>query len=137
MMLAAPELVIAEIVELLHEVEVASELQHRMLTKRVMRGEKGSEFETRHDVSLKLWLLFLSASLVSQAPRGFNAATGGAAMHFPVRAASSMSIGFAGRKLVLPEAKIAVVSALIPSKRHPAGGQPAIPVLMRNSLLSR
>jgi hypothetical protein len=49
-MLAAPELVIAELVKLLHKIEVAAELQHRMLAERMMRGEKGSEFETRHDV---------------------------------------------------------------------------------------
>jgi hypothetical protein len=47
MMLAAPELVIAEIVELLDEVEIPAELQHRMLADRVMRGEKGSEFQAR------------------------------------------------------------------------------------------
>jgi hypothetical protein len=49
-MLAAPELIIAEIVELLDEIQVAAELQHRMLADRVMRGEKGSEFEARHEV---------------------------------------------------------------------------------------
>src|ERR1700675_4491213 len=48
MMLATPELVIAERVELLDEIEVAAELQHRMLADRMMRGEKGSEFEARH-----------------------------------------------------------------------------------------
>ena len=47
-MLAAPELVKAEIVELLDEGEVAAELQHRMLADRVMRGEEGSELEARH-----------------------------------------------------------------------------------------
>ena len=50
-MLAAPELVIAEIVELLHEIEVAAELQQRVLAEGVMWGEEGSEFQTRHDVS--------------------------------------------------------------------------------------
>src|ERR1700748_1935918 len=49
-MLAAPELVIAEFVELLHEIEVAAELQGRMLADRVMRGEEGSEFQAGHDV---------------------------------------------------------------------------------------
>src|SRR5262245_26911931 len=83
MMLAAPELVIAELVELLHEIEVASELQRRMLADRVMRGEEGSEFEARHGVSLKLSLLFLSGSLVSYPRHGFNATASGAAMHFP------------------------------------------------------
>ena len=46
-MLAAPEFVIAERVELLDEVEIAAELQHRMLADRVMRGEKGAEFQAR------------------------------------------------------------------------------------------
>jgi hypothetical protein len=50
-MLAAPELVIAEIVELLDEIEIPAELQHRMLADRVMRGEKGSELQARHMVS--------------------------------------------------------------------------------------
>ena len=49
-MLAAPELVIAEFVELLHEIEVAAELQGRMLADRVMRGEEGSEFQAGHVV---------------------------------------------------------------------------------------
>jgi hypothetical protein len=48
MMLAAPELVIAELVELLDEGEIAAELQHWMLADRMMRGEEGSEFEARH-----------------------------------------------------------------------------------------
>src|SRR6266516_6874732 len=48
MMLAAPEFVIAERIELLDEVEVAAELQHRMLADWVMRGEEGSEFEASH-----------------------------------------------------------------------------------------
>jgi hypothetical protein len=63
MMLTAPELVIAEFVELLHEIEVAAELQHRMLAERVMRGEKGSEFEARHGVSCVVAVP--AASLVS------------------------------------------------------------------------
>ena len=49
-MLAAPELIVTECVELLDEVEVAAELQHRMLADRMMRGEKGSELEARHGV---------------------------------------------------------------------------------------
>src|SRR3954467_4326193 len=51
MMLAAPELVVAERIELLHEVQVAPELQHRMFADRMMRGEEGSEFQARHDFS--------------------------------------------------------------------------------------
>src|SRR5258705_1598625 len=53
MMLAAPELIEAERVDLLDEIEVAAELQHRMLADRVMRGEEGSEFETCHGFSLR------------------------------------------------------------------------------------
>src|SRR5258705_12759155 len=48
MVLAAPEFVIAERIELLDQVEVAAELQHRMLADRVMRGEKGSKFQALH-----------------------------------------------------------------------------------------
>jgi hypothetical protein len=48
MVLAAPELVVAERVELFDEVEVAAELQHRMFADRMMRGEEGSEFEACH-----------------------------------------------------------------------------------------
>src|ERR1700687_3765882 len=57
MMLAAPELVVAERIELLDEIEVAAELQHRMLADRMMRGEEGSEFEACHK--------FLSGRLLS------------------------------------------------------------------------
>src|SRR6202035_3283589 len=48
MVLAAPEFVITERVELVDEIEVAAELQHRMLADRVMRGEEGSELKARH-----------------------------------------------------------------------------------------
>src|SRR4029079_10263012 len=49
MMLAAPELVVAELVELDHEIEVALELQHRMLADGMVRGEEGTELETGHE----------------------------------------------------------------------------------------
>src|ERR1700710_2105444 len=48
MMLAAPEFVIAERIELLDQVEIPAELQHRMLADRVMRGEEGAEFQACH-----------------------------------------------------------------------------------------
>ena len=48
MVLAAPEFVVAELVQVLHEVEVAAELQHRMLADRMVRGEEGAEIQTRH-----------------------------------------------------------------------------------------
>src|SRR5450759_3523356 len=58
MMFAAPEFIVAERVELLDEIEVTAELQHRMLANGVMRGEEGSEFEAGHGFSLRT-LLFL------------------------------------------------------------------------------
>ena len=48
-MLAAPELVEAETVELGSEVEVALELQGRMFAERVVRSQEGAELETSHD----------------------------------------------------------------------------------------
>ena len=48
MMLAAPELVEAELVEVLHELDVAAELQHRVFADRVMGGEECAETEPRH-----------------------------------------------------------------------------------------
>jgi hypothetical protein len=50
MVLAAPEFVEAQFVDLLYEIEVAAELQQRILADRVMRGEKGSEFQACHGV---------------------------------------------------------------------------------------
>jgi hypothetical protein len=41
--LAAPELVVSELVELRHQVEIAPELQHRMLTDGVVRGQERAE----------------------------------------------------------------------------------------------
>src|SRR6202043_1610026 len=58
MVLAAPELVIAERVELLDQIEIAAELQHRMLADRMMRGEEGSEFQARHGFLSGILLLF-------------------------------------------------------------------------------
>ena len=50
-MLAAPEFVVAEPVELLDQIEVAAELQHRVLADRVMRREKGAKAKTGHDAN--------------------------------------------------------------------------------------
>jgi hypothetical protein len=61
--LAAPELVIAKLVELLNEIEVATELQHRMLANRMMRGEESSEFQARH--------MFLSHGILSGPVAGY------------------------------------------------------------------
>jgi hypothetical protein len=71
MMLAAPELVEAERIDLLDEIEVAAELQHRMLADRVMRGEEGSEFEACHGfLSGRLLLLIgLSAGYVLESAK--------------------------------------------------------------------
>jgi ubiquinone/menaquinone biosynthesis C-methylase UbiE len=52
-MLAAPEFIEAERVDLLDEIEVAAKLQHRMLADRVVRGEECSEFQACHGVSLR------------------------------------------------------------------------------------
>jgi hypothetical protein len=49
MMLAAPEFVVAKPVELFDEIEIATELQQRMLADRVVRGEKGAKIQTRHN----------------------------------------------------------------------------------------
>ena len=58
--LAAPELVVAEPVEVLDEVEIAAELQHRVLADRMMRGEEGAEAQTGHEqVS---WVLMMGAA---------------------------------------------------------------------------
>jgi hypothetical protein len=51
MVLAAPEFVITKCIELLDEIEIPAELQHRVLADRVMRGEEGPEFETSHGFS--------------------------------------------------------------------------------------
>ena len=50
MVLAAPEFVVAELVQVLDEIEIAAELQHRMLADRMVRGEEGAEAETWHEV---------------------------------------------------------------------------------------
>ena len=41
--LAAPEFVVAEFVQQLDEIEIAAELQHRVLADGMMRGEEGAE----------------------------------------------------------------------------------------------
>jgi len=43
MVLAAPELVVSQSIQALDEVKVAAELQHRVLTDGMMRGEKGAK----------------------------------------------------------------------------------------------
>jgi hypothetical protein len=43
MMLAAPELVVSEPVEVLDQVEIAAELEHRMLADGVVGGEERAE----------------------------------------------------------------------------------------------
>ena len=48
MVFAAPEFVIAQPVELLDEVEVPAELQHRIFADRMMRREEGAELEPLH-----------------------------------------------------------------------------------------
>jgi hypothetical protein len=75
-MLAAPEFIVAERIELLDQIEVATELEGRMLTDRVMRGQESSEFQARHAMFPRLLLLFcdlIAAALVGHQHRGFNA----------------------------------------------------------------
>jgi hypothetical protein len=62
MVLAAPELVITERIELLDQVEIAPELEHRMLPDRVMRGKEGSELQACHDVFSGFDFLFVEAT---------------------------------------------------------------------------
>ena len=50
--LAAPELVEAEPVEVRRQLDVALELQHRVLAQRMVRGDEGAELETCHDDTL-------------------------------------------------------------------------------------
>src|ERR1700681_2086790 len=72
MMLAAPEFIEAERVDLLDEIKVAAKLQHRMLADGVMRGEEGSEFEACHGfLSGRLLLLIglFSQATCWKAPR--------------------------------------------------------------------
>src|SRR5437868_273658 len=56
-MLAAPEFVEPERVDLLDKIEITTKLQHRMLADRMVRGEKGSEFQACHGVSLRTVIL--------------------------------------------------------------------------------
>jgi hypothetical protein len=72
MMFAAPEFVEAERIDLLDEIEVAAELQHRMLADRMMRGEEGSEFEACHlfPSGSLLLLLGLLGKLRVEMPQG-------------------------------------------------------------------
>ena len=48
MVFPAPELVEPELVELLGEIEIASELEHRMLPDRMMGCDKGAEAHAGH-----------------------------------------------------------------------------------------
>src|SRR5579871_66751 len=86
MVLAAPELVIAEIVELLDEIEVAAELQQRVLAEGMMRGEEGSEFQTRHDVSRSDVAVFV-CDIGKPGGQTFQCASG------PVLTFASLSVG--------------------------------------------
>src|SRR5882762_10573155 len=60
MMLAAPEFFVAELVQVLHEVEIAAELQHRVLTDRMVGGEEGTEVQTGHEQIS--WLVMMGDS---------------------------------------------------------------------------
>jgi hypothetical protein len=49
--LAHPELVVAQGVQVRGELDVVAHLQHRVLADRVMRGEERAEFHAGHGVS--------------------------------------------------------------------------------------
>jgi hypothetical protein len=49
MVLAAPEFVIPELVQVFDEVEIAAELQHRVLPDGMVGSEEGAKLQTRHD----------------------------------------------------------------------------------------
>jgi len=52
MVLTAPELIVAELIKVLGELEVTAELQQRVLADGMMRGKEGTKTEPRHaDVS--------------------------------------------------------------------------------------
>jgi hypothetical protein len=60
-MLTAPELVITERIELLDQIEIAAELQHRVLADRMVRGKESTEFKASHSNSsgpffLNVWI---------------------------------------------------------------------------------
>jgi hypothetical protein len=50
MVLAAPEFVVAQLVEMLDELEVAAELQGRVLADRMVGRQEGAELEPLHGV---------------------------------------------------------------------------------------
>jgi SAM-dependent methyltransferase len=70
MMLAAPEFVEAERVDLLDKVEVAAELQHRMLADRMMRGEEGSKLQACHGFLSGRRLFLLARKLRGRTAQG-------------------------------------------------------------------
>jgi hypothetical protein len=60
MVLAAPEFFVPELVQMLDEVEIAAELQHRMLPDGMVRSEERAKVQTRHgQVS---WVVMISDS---------------------------------------------------------------------------
>jgi len=69
-MLAAPEFVVAQCIELLDQIEVTAELQHRMLADRMMRREEGSEFQACHGCSLRTLLLVRGLKLPAKLGAG-------------------------------------------------------------------
>src|SRR5205085_9912212 len=66
MVLAAPEFLVPELVQMLDEVEIAAELEHRMFPDGVMGGEERAKVQTGHEqVS---WLVMISAPTLPSVP---------------------------------------------------------------------
>jgi hypothetical protein len=65
-MLAAPEFLVPELVQVLHQVEIAAELQHRVLTDRMVGGDEGAEVQTWHEQIS--WLVMMIESAASVPP---------------------------------------------------------------------
>src|SRR5258706_5541432 len=60
MVLAAPEFFVPELVQVLDEIEIAAELQHRVLPDGMVRSEECAKVQTRHRrVS---WVVMISDS---------------------------------------------------------------------------
>jgi hypothetical protein len=76
MVLTAPEFVVPELVQVLHEVEIAAELQHRVLPDGMVGGEKGAKMQTRHAVVSWLVLVWRQSAVECPSARTDRVAQG-------------------------------------------------------------